>query len=230
VDIEDLSEPEVDQLIKKASFVLEEMKSASKASTSSSSKTLASPISQGMSVVVVMRSILEQPLDNLVYDFELRNKFQESTDFLLSQSNLLTEDMLGMLALFSESLDSKLSQISTAISNEKEIQSSQKGYDEQITAKSEFQQEFEQTLKKYEDTKQEISKVRKELQRLENVKDLTQTKLQDLLKKKDNIIDLSTELSLEEKITSLTTEVSRLRRIPKAVWNNLRNSFNNFQL
>ena len=230
VDIEDLSETEMDQLIKKASSVLEEMKSASKASTSSSSKTPASPISQGMSAVVVMRSILEQPLDNMVYDSKLKNRFQESTDFLLSQSNLLTEDMLGMLALFSESLDFKLLQISTAISNEKEIQSIQKRYDEQITAKSEFQQEFEQTLKKYEDTKQEISKVRKELQRLENVKDLTQMKLQDLLRQKDNIIDSSTELSLEEKITSLTTEVSRLRRIPEAVWNYLRNSFNNFQL
>ena len=138
--------------------------------------------------------------------------------------------MLGMLDLFSESLDSKLLQISTAISNEKEIQSIQKGYEEQITAKFEFQQEFEQTLKKYEDTKQEISKVKRELQRLENVKDLTQIKLQVLLKKKDNIIDSSIELSLEEKITSLTTEVSRLRRIPEAIWNNLRNSFNNFQL
>jgi hypothetical protein len=230
VDIEDLSEPEVDQLVRKASFVLEEMKSASKASTLSSSKTLTSPVSQGMSVVVIMRSILEQPLDNLVYDPELRNKFQKSADFLLSQTNFLTEDMLGMLALFSESLDSKLLQISTAISNEKEIQSIQKGYEEQITAKFEFQQEFEQTSKKYEDTKHKISKVRKELQRLENVKDLTQMKLQDLLKKKDNIIDSSTKLSLKEKITSLTTEVSRLRRIPKAVWNNLRNSFNNFQL
>uniref|UniRef100_A0A2N9EF36 Aminotransferase-like plant mobile domain-containing protein n=1 Tax=Fagus sylvatica TaxID=28930 RepID=A0A2N9EF36_FAGSY len=173
VDIEDLSEPEVDQLIKKASSVLEEMKSASKVSTSSTSKTPASPVSQGMNAI----------------------------------SNLLTEDMLGMLALFSESLDSKLLHISTAISNEKEIQSIQKGYDEQITAKSEFQQEFEQTLKKYEDTKQEISKVRKELQRLENVQDLTQMKLQDLIKQKDNIIDSSTEISLEEKITSLTTEV-----------------------
>ena len=230
VDIEDLSEPEVDQLLKRALFVLEEMKSASKASTSTSSKISSSPVSQGMNAVIVMRSILEQPLDNLVYDSELRNRFQESTDFLLSQSNLLTEDMLGMLALFSESLDSKLLQISTAISNEKEIQSIQKGCDEKITAKLEFQQEFEQSLKKYKDTKQEISKVRKELQRLENVKDLTQMKLQDLLKQKDNIIDSSTELSLEEKITSLTTEVSRLRRIPEAVWNNLRNRFNNFQL
>jgi hypothetical protein len=91
------------------------MKSASKASTSSSSKTSSSPVSQGMNAVVVMRSILEQPLDNLVYDSELRNKFQESTDFLLSQSNFLNEDMLGMLALFSESLDSKLLQISTAM-------------------------------------------------------------------------------------------------------------------
>jgi hypothetical protein len=118
-----MNEPEVDQLIKKASSILEEMKSASKASTSSSSKTLASPVSQGMSAVVIMRSILEQPLDNLVYDSELKNKFQESIDFLLSQSNLLTEDMLGILALFSESLDFKLLQISTAISNEKEIQS-----------------------------------------------------------------------------------------------------------
>jgi predicted nuclease with TOPRIM domain len=114
--------------------------------------------------------------------------------------------MLGMLALFSESLDFKLLQINTVISNEKEIQSIQKGYDEQITANFELRQEFEQTLKKYEDTKQEISKVRKELQRLENVKDLTHMKLQDLLKQKDNIIDSSTELSLEEKITSLTTE------------------------
>ena len=116
------------------------------------------------------------------------------------------------------------------MSKEKEVQSIQKGYDEKITAKSEFQQEFEQTLKKYEDTKQEISKVRKELQRLENVKDLTQMKLQDLLEQKDNIIDSSTELSLEEKITFLTTKVSRLRRIPEAVWNNLRNSFNKFKL
>jgi hypothetical protein len=123
VDIEDMNEPEVDQLIKKASSILEEMKSASKASTSSSSKTLASPVSQGMSAVVIMRSILEQPLDNPVYDSELKNKFQGSIDFLLSQSNLLTEDMLGILALFSESLDFKLLQISTAISNEKEIQS-----------------------------------------------------------------------------------------------------------
>ena len=85
-------------------------------------------------------------------------------------------------------------------------------------------------MKKYEDTKQEIFKVKKELQRLENVQDLTQMKLQDLLKQKDNIIDSSTKLSLEEKITFLTTEVSRLRRISEAVWNNLRNSFNNFQL
>jgi hypothetical protein len=228
VDIEDLSESEVNQLIKRVSSALEEMKSASKASTSASSKTSSSPVSQGMNAVVVMRSILEQPLDNMVYDSELRNRFQEFTDFLLSQSNFLNEDMLGMLALFSESLDSKLLQISTAMSNEKEIQSIQKGYDEKITAKLEFQQEFEQTLKKYEDTEKEISKVRKELQRLENVKELTQMKLQDLLKQKDKIIDSSTELSLEEKITSITTEVSRLRRIPEAVWNNLRNSFNNF--
>ena len=66
--------------------------------------------------------------------------------------------MLSMLALFSESLDSKFLQISTAMDNEKEIQTIQKGYDEKITAKSKFQQEFEQTLKKYEDTKQEISR------------------------------------------------------------------------
>ena len=143
MDIEDLSELEVDQLIKRASSALEEMKSASKASTSSSSKAPASLVSQVMSVVVVMRSILEQPLDNLVYDFELRNKFQESADFLLSQSNFLSEDMLGMLSLFLESLDSKLLQISTAMNNEKAIQSIQKGYDEKITAKSEFQQDFE---------------------------------------------------------------------------------------
>ena len=45
---------------------------------------------------------------------------------------------LGMLALFSKSLDSKLLQINTAISNEKEIQSIQKGYDEQIITKSEW--------------------------------------------------------------------------------------------
>jgi hypothetical protein len=147
VDIEDLSGLEVDQLIKRASSALEEMKSASKASTSSSSKAPASPVSQVMSAVVVMRSILEQPLDNLVYDSELRNKFQEFADFLSSQSNFLSDDMLGMLALFSESLDSKLLQISTAMNNEKEIQSIQKGYDEKITAKSEFQQDFEQTLK-----------------------------------------------------------------------------------
>uniref|UniRef100_A0A2N9IYZ0 Uncharacterized protein n=1 Tax=Fagus sylvatica TaxID=28930 RepID=A0A2N9IYZ0_FAGSY len=230
VDVEDLSEPEVDHLVRRASSFLEEMKSASKASTSTSSKTSSSPVSQGMNAVVVMRSILKQPLDSLVHDSELRNKFQESTEFLLSQSNFLNEDMLGMLALFSESLDSKLLQISTTMDNEKEIQSIQKGYDEKITAKSKFQLEFEQTLKKYEDTKQEISWVKKELQRLENVKDLTQMKLQDLLKQKDNIIDSSTKLSLEEKITSLTTEVSKLRRIPEAVWNNLRNSFNNFQL
>ena len=119
------------------------MKNASKASTSSSSKNPASLVSQVMSAVVVMRSILEQPLDNLVYDFELRNKFQESADFLLSQSNFLSEDMLGMLSLFLESLDSKLLQISTAMNNEKAIQSIQKGYDEKITAKSEFQQDFE---------------------------------------------------------------------------------------
>ena len=143
VDIEDLSEPEVDQLKKKASSILEEMKSAGKASTSSTSKTPTSPISQGMSSVVIMRSILEQPLDNLVYDSKLRNKFQESADFLLSQSNFLSEDMLGMLSLFLESLDSKLLQISTAMNNEKAIQSIQKGYDEKITAKSEFQQDFE---------------------------------------------------------------------------------------
>ena len=49
------------------------------------------------------------------------------------------------------------------MSKEKEVQSIQKGYDEKITAKLEFQQEFELTLKKYEETKQEISKVRKEL-------------------------------------------------------------------
>ena len=48
--------------------------------------------------------------------------------------------------------------------------------------KSEFQHELEQTLKKYEDTKQKISRIEKELQRLENFKDLTQMKLQDLLK------------------------------------------------
>ena len=149
-------------------------------------------------------------MDSLVNDFELRKKFQESTDFLLSRSNFLNEDMLGMLALFSESLDSKLLQISTAMDNEKEIQTIQKGYDEKITAKSKFQQEFEQTLKKYEDTKQEKSRIRKEFRRLENVKDLTQMKLQDLLKQKDNIIDSSTELSFEEKINTLTTKVSKL--------------------
>jgi archaellum component FlaC len=85
-------------------------------------------------------------------------------------------------------------------------------------------------LKKNEETKQEISRIKKELQRLENVKDLTQMKLQDLLKQKDNIIDSSTELTLEEKIHNLTVDVSKLRRIPEAVWNNLRNSFNKFQL
>ena len=68
-----------------------------------------------------MRSIIEQPLDNLVYDSELRNKFQQFIDFLLSQSNFLSEDMLGMLALFLESLDSKLLQLNTAMNNEKEI-------------------------------------------------------------------------------------------------------------
>ena len=108
VDIEDLNEPEVDHLVRRALSFLEEMKSASKASTSTSSKTSSSPISQGMSAVVVMRSILEQPLDSFVHDFELKRKFQESTNFLLCQSNFLNEDMLGMLALFSESLDSKL--------------------------------------------------------------------------------------------------------------------------
>ena len=140
IDIEDLNEPEVDQLLKKASSALEEMKSASKSSTSSTSKTSVSPISQRKNAVVVMRSILEQPLDSLVHDPELRIKFQKSVDYLLSHSNLLTGDILGMLAMFSKSLASKLLQISTAISNEKEIQSIQKGYDEQITAKSEFQQ------------------------------------------------------------------------------------------
>ena len=122
VDIEDLNEPEVDHLVRRASSCLKEMKSASKASTSASSKTSSSPISQGMNVVAAMRSILEQPLDSLVHDFELRRKFQESTDFLLSQPNFLNEDILGMLALFFESLDSKLLQISIAIENEKEIQ------------------------------------------------------------------------------------------------------------
>ena len=210
MDVEDLKEPEVDHLVRRASSFLEEMKSASKTSTSTSFKTFSSLVSQGMSAVVIMRSILGQPLDSLVHDFELRRKFQESTDFLLSQSNFLNEDMLGMLALFSKSLDSKLLQIITAIDNEKEIQAIQKGYDEKVTTKSEFQQEFEQTLKKYEDTKQEKSRIRKEFQRLENVKDLTQMKLQDLLKQKDNIIDSSTELSFEEKINTLTTKVSKL--------------------
>ena len=153
VDVEDLSKPEVDHLVRRASSFLEEMKSASKASTSTSFKTSSSLVSQGMTAVVVTRSILEQPLDSLLHDSELRNKFQESTDFLRSQSNFLNEDMLDMLPLFSESLDSKLLQISNVMDNEKEIQSIQKGYDEKITAKSEFQQEFEQTLKKYEDTK-----------------------------------------------------------------------------
>ncbi len=100
VDVEDLNEPEVDHLVRKASSFLEEMKSASKTSTSTSSKTFSSLVFQGMSAVVIMRSILGQPLDSLVHDFELRRKFQESTDFLLSQSNFLNEDMLGMLALF----------------------------------------------------------------------------------------------------------------------------------
>uniref|UniRef100_A0A2N9FAI4 Uncharacterized protein n=1 Tax=Fagus sylvatica TaxID=28930 RepID=A0A2N9FAI4_FAGSY len=152
------------------------MKSASKASTSASSKTSSSPISQRVNAIASMRSILEQPLDSLVHDFELIRKFQESTNFLLSQPNFLNEDMFGMLALFFESLDSKLLQISTVIENEKEIQTIQKGYDEKKATKSKFQQEFEQTLKKYEDTKQEISRIKKELQRLENVKDLTQMK------------------------------------------------------
>ena len=119
VDVEDLSEPEVDHLVRRASSFLEEMKSASKAFTSTSSKTSSSLVSQGMNAVVVMRSILEQPLDSLVHDSELRNKFRESTDFLLSQSNFLNEDMLGMLALFSESLDSKLLQISTTMTMRK---------------------------------------------------------------------------------------------------------------
>uniref|UniRef100_A0A2N9G2X1 Uncharacterized protein n=1 Tax=Fagus sylvatica TaxID=28930 RepID=A0A2N9G2X1_FAGSY len=45
VDVEDLSEPEVDHLVRRASSFLEEMKSASKASTSTSSKTSSSPVS-----------------------------------------------------------------------------------------------------------------------------------------------------------------------------------------
>jgi hypothetical protein len=45
IDIEDLNELEVDQLLKKASSALEEMKSASKTSTSSAFRTFASPIS-----------------------------------------------------------------------------------------------------------------------------------------------------------------------------------------
>jgi hypothetical protein len=61
VDIEDLSEPEVDHLVRRASSFLEEMKSASKASTSTSSKTSSSPVSQGMNVVVVMRAYLSNP-------------------------------------------------------------------------------------------------------------------------------------------------------------------------
>ena len=123
VDVEDLSKPEVDHLVRRASSFLEEMKSASKASTSTSFKTSSSLVSQGMTAVVVTRSILEQPLDSLLHDFELRNKFQESTDFLRSQSNFLNEDMLDMLPLFSENLDSKLLQISNVMDNEKEIQS-----------------------------------------------------------------------------------------------------------
>ncbi len=74
--------------------------------------------------------------------------------------------MLGMLALFFESLDSKLLQICTTIENEKEIQTIRQGCDEKKATKSEFQQEFEQTLKKYEETKQEISRIKKELQKL----------------------------------------------------------------
>ena len=166
VDVEDLNEPEVDHLVRRVSSFLEEMKSASKASTSASSKTSFSPISQRMNTIATMRSILEQPLDSLVHDFELRRKFQESTNFLLSQPNFLNEDMLGMLALFFESLDSKLLQICTTIENEKEIQTIQQGCDEKKATKSEFQQEFEQTLKKYEETKQEISRIKKELQKL----------------------------------------------------------------
>ena len=123
VDVEDLSKPEVDHLVRRASSFLEEMKSASKASTSTSFKTSSSLVSQGMTAVVVTRSILEQPLDSLLHDSELRNKFQESTDFLRSQSNFLNEDMLDMLPLFSENLDSKLLQISNVMDNEKEIQS-----------------------------------------------------------------------------------------------------------
>ena len=59
VDVEDLSELEVDHLVRRASSFLEKMKSASKASTSTSPNTSSSPISQGMSTVVVMRSILK---------------------------------------------------------------------------------------------------------------------------------------------------------------------------
>jgi hypothetical protein len=59
VDIEDLNEPEVDHLVRRTSSCLEEMKSAGKASTSTSSKTSSSPISQGLNVVAAMRSILE---------------------------------------------------------------------------------------------------------------------------------------------------------------------------
>uniref|UniRef100_A0A2N9HSP7 Uncharacterized protein n=1 Tax=Fagus sylvatica TaxID=28930 RepID=A0A2N9HSP7_FAGSY len=56
--------------------------------------------------------------------------------------------------------------ICTTIENEKEIQTIQQGCDEKKATKSEFQQEFEQTLKKYEETKQEISRIKKELQKL----------------------------------------------------------------
>uniref|UniRef100_A0A2N9GGC8 Uncharacterized protein n=1 Tax=Fagus sylvatica TaxID=28930 RepID=A0A2N9GGC8_FAGSY len=155
---------------------------------------------------------------------------EETTSILSTPELEVTDQTPENVDLSNALVLATFTPISTAISNEKEIQSIQKGYDEQIIAKSKFQQEFEQTLKRYEDTKQEISKVRKELQRLEKVQDLTQMKLQDFLKKKDNIIDSSTEIRLEEKITSLTTEASRLRRIPESVWNNLRNSFNNFQM
>ena len=52
----------------------------------------------------------------------LEENFKSLQIFLLSQPDFLNEDILGMLALFFESLDSKLLQISIAIENEKEIQ------------------------------------------------------------------------------------------------------------
>lgn len=81
---------------------------------------------QQIEAVATMNIILEQPLDSLLQDPELRIKFQDSATFLVDQPDLLGEEKLGILSMLSNNLDSKLQKISLAIEHKKKSKPSNK--------------------------------------------------------------------------------------------------------